>query len=68
MILYADQAGERLDAFLARSVENLSRSGAQHLIQDPVTKIVYGVQLEKDGQIVNKAVGARSKKQILDLL
>ena len=34
MILYADQAGERLDAFLARSVENLSRSGAQHLIQE----------------------------------
>ena len=34
MILFADQAGERLDAFLARSVENLSRSGAQHLIEE----------------------------------
>ncbi len=32
MTLYADAAGERLDAFLARSVENLSRSGAQKLI------------------------------------
>ena len=28
MILYADVAGERLDAFLARSVEGLTRSGA----------------------------------------
>ena len=34
MILYADTAGERLDAFLARCVENLSRSGAQKLLED----------------------------------
>ena len=34
MILFADMAGERLDAFLARSVEGLSRSGAQKLIED----------------------------------
>ena len=34
MILFADIAGERLDAFLARSVENLSRSGAQKLLED----------------------------------
>ena len=34
MILYADTAGERLDAFVARSVENLSRSGAQKLLED----------------------------------
>ena len=33
MILTADLAGERLDAFLARSVEGLSRSGAQKLIE-----------------------------------
>ncbi len=33
MILIADISGERLDAFLARSVENLSRSGAQKLIE-----------------------------------
>lgn len=34
MILAADMAGERLDAFLARSVENLSRSGAQKLLEE----------------------------------
>jgi len=34
MILYADIAGERLDAFLARSVEGLSRSGAQKLLEE----------------------------------
>jgi len=34
MILYADIAGERLDAFLARNVENLSRSGAQKLLEE----------------------------------
>ena len=33
MILIADVSGERLDAFLARSVENLSRSGAQKLLE-----------------------------------
>ncbi len=34
MMLVADLAGERLDAFLARSVENLSRSGAQKLLEE----------------------------------
>ena len=34
MILHADTAGERLDAFLARSVENMSRSGAQKLLEE----------------------------------
>ena len=34
MILIADLDGERLDAFLARCVENLSRSGAQKLIEE----------------------------------
>ena len=34
MILVADLDGERLDAFLARTVENLSRSGAQKLIEE----------------------------------
>ena len=34
MTLFADIPGERLDAFLARSVENLSRSGAQKLIEE----------------------------------
>ena len=34
MILYADIAGERLDAFVARSVENMSRSGVQKLLEE----------------------------------
>ena len=34
MILHADLDGERLDAFLARTVENLSRSGAQKLLEE----------------------------------
>jgi 23S rRNA pseudouridine1911/1915/1917 synthase len=34
MILYADTPGERLDAFLARSADNLSRSAAQRLIEE----------------------------------
>ena len=33
MILYADMAGERLDAFLARSLEGFTRSGAQKLLE-----------------------------------
>ena len=34
MILYADIPGERLDAFLARSVEGLTRSAAQRLLEE----------------------------------
>ena len=34
MILYADMAGERLDAYLARAVEGMSRSGAQKLLEE----------------------------------
>jgi len=34
MILVADISGERLDAFLARCAENLSRSAAQKLIEE----------------------------------
>jgi len=34
MTLIADTAGERLDAFLARSAENLSRNAAQKLIDE----------------------------------
>ena len=34
MILYADIPGERLDAFLARMVPNLSRSAAQKLMEE----------------------------------
>ena len=38
MILYADIPGERLDAFLARCGENLSRSAAQKLIEEGQVK------------------------------
>lgn len=34
MTLIADISGERLDAFLARSVENLTRSSAQRLLEE----------------------------------
>ena len=34
MILFADTPGERLDAFLSRSVEGLTRSAAQRLIEE----------------------------------
>ena len=34
MILTADTQGERLDAFLARSMENMSRSAVQKLLED----------------------------------
>ena len=34
MTLYADMAGERLDAFLARRAENMTRSAAQRLIEE----------------------------------
>ena len=34
MTLYADISGERLDAFLARQVEGLTRSAAQRLIEE----------------------------------
>ena len=34
MILYADMQEERLDAFLARSVEGLTRSSAQRLLEE----------------------------------
>ena len=38
MILYADTPGERLDAFLARSVPDLTRSAAQRLIEEGCVK------------------------------
>ena len=38
MILYADIAGERLDAFLARSVEGLTRSAAQKLLEEGLVR------------------------------
>ena len=34
MTLFADISGERLDAFLARSIDGMSRSGAQKLLEE----------------------------------
>ena len=33
-IITARESGERIDALLARSVEELTRSAAQHLLED----------------------------------
>ena len=38
MVIYADMDGERLDAFLARCGEGLSRSAAQKLIEEGVVR------------------------------
>ncbi len=38
MTLYADTAGERLDSFLARCGENLTRSAAQKLLEEGLVK------------------------------
>ena len=38
MILYADMPGERLDAFLARAAEGLTRSAAQKLIEQGLVR------------------------------
>ena len=39
MILYADTPGERLDAFLARSIPELTRSAAQRLLEDGCVRV-----------------------------
>ena len=39
MVFHADIPGERLDAFLARQVEELSRSGAQKLLEEGCVKL-----------------------------
>ena len=51
MTLFADTAGERLDAFLARSVENLSRSGAQKLLEEGCV-LLNGKPGKKNGKLV----------------
>ena len=48
MILYADIPGERLDAFLARSADNLSRSAAQKLIEDGFVTVDGGKARKND--------------------
>ena len=39
MIVYADTAGERLDAFLARTVPELTRSAAQRLLEEGCVRL-----------------------------
>ena len=51
MILYADISGERLDAFLARCVDNLSRSGAQRLLEDGCV-LLNGVPGKKNSKLL----------------
>ena len=51
MILVADLDGERLDAFLARSVDNLSRSGAQKLLEEGCV-LVSGKPGKKNDRLI----------------
>ena len=48
MTLYADIPGERLDAFLARCADNLSRSAAQKLIEDGFVTVDGGKAKKND--------------------
>ena len=78
MILYADLPGERLDAFLARSVENLSRSGAQKLLEEGC--VLLGGKPGKKNDKLNmgdeicvtipepKAVDIQAKEMPLDIV
>ena len=56
MILYADIPGERLDAFLARSADNLSRSAAQKLIEDGFVTVDGGKARKNDKLKLGAAV------------
>ena len=78
MTLYADISGERLDAFLARAVENLSRSGAQKLLEDGCVLLCGKPGRKNDklkaGDVVEvtipepKAVDIAPKEMPLDIL
>ena len=57
MTLYADLNGERLDAFLARTVENLSRSGAQKLLEEGCVLLRGKPGRKNDKLAVGDAVG-----------
>ena len=56
MILYADIPAERLDAFLARSVEGLSRSAAQKLIEEGCVQRNSGPAKKNDKLNVGDAI------------
>ena len=49
------------DNVASRDIDVLYEAPAQHLIQDPFTKVVLGVQFEKDGRKVN----ARAKNGVV---
>ena len=49
------------DNVAKRDIDVLFEAPAQHLIQDPITKVILGVQFEKDGKVVN----ARAKNGVV---
>ncbi len=56
MTLYADRDGERLDAYLARAVEGLSRSGAQKLLEEGCVLLWGRIAKKNDKLRVGDAV------------
>ncbi len=56
MIVYADAAGERLDAFLARAVPELTRSAAQKLLEEGCVKLNGRAAKKNDKLSVGDAV------------
>ncbi len=78
MILIADQAGERLDAFLARTAPELTRSAAQKLIEEGCVKRNGGPAKKNDklnvGDSIDltipepKAVDIAPKEMALDIV
>lgn len=59
MILYADTAGERLDAFLSRCAEGLSRSAAQKLIEEGLVRRNGGIPKKNDKLNIGDAIEYR---------
>jgi len=51
MIVYADVSGERLDAFVARAVEGLTRSAAQKLLEEGCVQ-VNGRPVKKNYKLI----------------
>lgn len=56
MIVYADAAGERLDAFLARTVPELTRSAAQRLLEEGCVRLNGRAAKKNDKLAVGDAV------------
>ena len=64
MFLIADISGERLDAFLARSVENLSRSGAQKLLEEGFSRYTVRQVIRKGDHIGTLDVAGGGDTQV----